>query len=952
MPYPIHINRTYATRLCFIALLLLAGVAHGREYRYLNFSTKDGLAGDNIYSMVQDLDGFIWVATETGLSRFDGTSFKNYTAKDGLPTSEIIFLFLDKRGRIWIGPFKNEICYYENGQIHNKKNDPVLSRIPVLTETKSVAESADGSILIQADNCYVIIKPDNSFKAYKKHYQGPPLFKPVKGAGPFLTEIIDVHDYAIGKNFTVGFNYNQPSSANKYIFPNADSSVIYKGDQLIFAHRNPLNSTSSYLYSDSVYIYNTTNGSQIYNLNTGRYEYQLLNGIWTNHTLIDREGGIWIGTRGFGIFYLPPDKNFSLSGTTGNLPFQALNFYAASGQLIAGNNDSKFWLIDQQNYSLKGMLDPHHLTTETFYPLRGNMLRYSDRAIIKIVENIHISLGAPKTLAIADSKMIIALHDKAITVPLGDTSAETIWSERAACAYSANGMNYVGTLNGLYAFPEDGKVHSSANIRPVVTGAIVSLAYSYNNGLIWAISSDNGVYCIRKDRPIMHMNESNGLSSNTCTCIFTDGHRVIIGTNNGMNVISPENDFALDKYYILDGLASDNINCVYVTGNEAWVGTPKGVSIIDISRKQIMSVCTLTMNDISVGGILLTHGAKSIRLAPQQNDLVITYSGIAFRSMGKIKYTYRLVGLNDAWQVTTQNSLKYPSLPAGSYRLEIFATDRYGKQSNRCTIAITVDKDWWQYWWVQLSGGILIIFLTALIVRWQIRRVQRRVQEKAMLQSKIIELEQLALQAQMNPHFIFNSLNSFYQYVINKDLPGASKFMNDFSKLIRLLFEITSLKELPLDKEISFLATYLELEKTKLNNAFDYHVNIDPELPAEEITIPSFIIQPFVENSIRHGIQNRRDNLGEINISIFPQANALVVSIEDNGVGREYTARMREQQLAIHHSRGIALTTERIELYNKTHYTNITLVTTDRYHEDDSPAGTTVTITIPINDLK
>jgi len=202
----------------------------------------------------------------------------------------------------------------------------------------------------------------------------------------------------------------------------------------------------------------------------------------------------------------------------------------------------------------------------------------------------------------------------------------------------------------------------------------------------------------------------------------------------------------------------------------------------------------------------------------------------------------------------------------------------------------------------------------------------------------------------MNPHFIFNSLNSFYQYVITKDLAGASKFMNDFSRLIRMLFETTSLTEIPLDKEIEFLSTYLSLERTKLNDSFSYSFHVQPGIRTEDIVIPSFIIQPFIENSIRHGLQNRQDNNGRVTVAVGTDSDCMIITIDDNGVGRKYTSDLKSRLIAIGNSRGIALTEERIALYNKTRHTGIRFVISDKY-EHDKATGTLVTIYFPLKDI-
>jgi hypothetical protein len=507
----------------------------------------------------------------------------------------------------------------------------------------------------------------------------------------------------------------------------------------------------------------------------------------------------------------------------------------------------------------------------------------------------------------------------------------------------------VGTLDGLYTFPESETiVHNKENSKLLFNGIIVSMAWSWKRNLLWVITSDNGVYCLNSRGTFFrNINESNGLSGNICKCIFTDGERVYIGTNNGLNVIEPEKNFQITKLYTLDGLASDDINCVYAEGNKVWAGTSAGYSVIDMSSIRTQADCRLVMTGIDISGHSLSVDTNDLILKPKDNNIKLSYSGISFSSMGKIKYTYRLIGLSDIWNVTDQQTLSYPSLPAGEYTLEIFATNRFNVKSRVVRIPFLIRQYWWQYWWVHWCGFIIVLTIIALILHRRFAKTRLQHQEKSRLKARVMELEQLALRAQMNPHFIFNSLNSFYQYVINRDLVGASIFMNDFSTLIRLLFEITSLKEISLDKEIFFLTTYLNMERTKLNHSFLFAFHIQDNLIIEDINIPTFVLQPFIENSIRHGIAGLKDRKGKIDISITADEKCMTVRIEDNGVGRKYTREQKSKQVFLQHSKGITLTEERIALYNQTEDTKVEIDVVDKYDETEA-TGTVVNIYFPI----
>jgi LytS/YehU family sensor histidine kinase len=206
----------------------------------------------------------------------------------------------------------------------------------------------------------------------------------------------------------------------------------------------------------------------------------------------------------------------------------------------------------------------------------------------------------------------------------------------------------------------------------------------------------------------------------------------------------------------------------------------------------------------------------------------------------------------------------------------------------------------------------------------------------------------MALKAQMNPHFIFNSLNSVQQYVIDKDLLGANKFITEFSRLIRLTLDISSKTRISIYEEISYLATYLELEKTKFEDKFSYTVVAGPEIDASDWFIPPMILQPYVENSIRHGVRYRHDKAGHIRVSFRLDEQYLVCQVEDNGVGRKKAGQYKSEIPIEYQSKGMTLTAKRIEMLNKNSASPV-LIEIEDLETNNIPAGTRVTLRFPLD---
>ena len=213
-----------------------------------------------------------------------------------------------------------------------------------------------------------------------------------------------------------------------------------------------------------------------------------------------------------------------------------------------------------------------------------------------------------------------------------------------------------------------------------------------------------------------------------------------------------------------------------------------------------------------------------------------------------------------------------------------------------------------------------------------------------MLNKRIAELEQKALRSQMNPHFIFNSLNSIQQYVAERDITGANNFITDFSKLIRMTLDLSTNTFINLSDEIDYITTYLKVEKTRLENQFDYSIDIDRNLNLNEIYLPPLLLQPYVENSIRHGIKYKKEIKGMIRICVQKKEADILVSIEDNGIGREAAQQYKSKYHIQYQSKGMSITSDRIEILNSYNDQKIKIFVNDLYSERNEATGTRVDI--------
>ncbi|HUP13002.1 MAG TPA: histidine kinase, partial [Niastella sp.] len=519
---------------------------------------------------------------------------------------------------------------------------------------------------------------------------------------------------------------------------------------------------------------------------------------------------------------------------------------------------------------------------------------------------------------------------------------DTIWHERATCLYSDNKTIYIGTIDGLYQLGADKKIKYLGDLLPEFRSRIAAVTEDENH-IIWVATSDNGLLGWRNGAVVKHITRKNGLTSNICRSLYLNKGNLWVGTNKGLNKINVlKAEAAIQKYTISDGLSSDIINTVYVADKKVFVGTPEGVTFFDEEKMASHSRCDLRFVDITVGGQTYYSGDAPAFIPHEKNHLQFNYVGISYKSGGDIRYRYRLCGLDSAWQETRETNLNYPTLPSGDYQLQLQAVNKFDVNSKVLVFRFTIEKLLYEKNWFRILMGLSFLAGTSLVIWLFIQRVRKREQEKTAFIKRISELEQLSRKAQMNPHFIFNSLNSIQQYVMDADVAGANKFISGFSRLIRQTLDFSSKPEISLEEELDYLTNYLDIERTRLEDAFSWWADIEKTVDPLEYYIPPMILQPFVENSVRHGLRFRRDKNGVVSITVRRTGDYLVCILEDNGVGRKAAMEYKSISPINYQSKGLSLTADRIAMFNKDHEKKITMQIEDLEDEHQQALGTRV----------
>ncbi len=258
----------------------------------------------------------------------------------------------------------------------------------------------------------------------------------------------------------------------------------------------------------------------------------------------------------------------------------------------------------------------------------------------------------------------------------------------------------------------------------------------------------------------------------------------------------------------------------------------------------------------------------------------------------------------------------------------------------------TIDKPIWQTWWFRISSVLLVVIGLILSIRYRVLQIKHREMQKTDLNKKIANIESQALRAQMNPHFIFNTLSSIQHYISNNDTDAALKYLSKFAKLMRSIMDNSKQPMIPVAEEINALNLYLELEVMRFDKKFKYHINVDQSIDQNYDRIPSMLIQPYVENSIIHGLLPK-DSAGKISITLQKLGNSILCTIEDDGIGRQRSKDFKKNRIHQHKSMGMSITKERLDILNSSLNSNINAEIID-LQENGISSGTKVKLIIPL----
>ncbi len=947
----------------FIFLLSTFGLkAQYAEFKHI--SPDYGLASSEIYCQLQDSAGYMWFGTSRGLSRYDGYEFRNYTASDGISSNSIIKMFYDRYGRVWFATYDGRLSYYQNGEFFQfPYNDTLLylskkyyiNKIYVDEKNSIWIMPAMGGIYEFTEDGKIIDRlPQNGKNSfYFKDLGEDVVFSIVEGKNKADTTFLKVYEnqYVI---------YGASRGFRKSLLKIRDGEYLVAiGSQLFHIRNNHIVAQKKYgneisaLYCDSqrhfwisilyegVYFYKNSDLNALPEI--------YLSGKSPSSVFQDHQNGYWLSTTENGVYYSPSFQFISYK-RFGIPLFNILSIHI-------NNNILYFSTYDRQ--VVKCSLEKHRIMSIENLLLRSGR-NYAVQDISSTTDNAIWFLGK-ELIKLTDEPTIIdyisrsyRLFGKNDKVYLSTHSGLSIYSDTllkqinvkdfptANSIYiDENDNAWVGTINGLYLF-ENEECKFMGEDNELLKSRINDID-QFGKYLVLA-TNGNGIYLFNLiDKSLKVFNEADGLNSNFVNTVFSDQKDLWAGTNKGLcriNIVEVNNSAEIfsTKYTGIDGLYPNEIKDIDKIDNCIFLGTTQGLISFypdQIKKNSIppeLNFDSVLVNDKRVGI------DTNYKFSYGKNTVSFFFKGISFSAGNKVLYKYKLDGYDDKWVMTANRFLRFPNLQPGDYRLYLTSSaDGIVWNEVPLEVSFRIKNKFTRtvFFYILLFVVIVVLVLAVLAYRFYLLEKDLR------LKRKMMRAEQKALRSQMNPHFIFNALNSIRRYILENDSDNADFYLTSFATLMRKVLDNSKLEFIPLEEEIDTLKIYLELEKMRFDDSFNFQVELQDNLPISNFQVPPMIIQPILENAIWHGLAPlKKDGLLKL---IFKKEdeNSLTCIVEDNGIGRKKAAETAQRRVG-HKSTGVKNLQERLHLLNSVGLVDIMYNVLDLYDEKGNSNGTKV----------
>ncbi len=970
--------------------MLTANALLGQDPTFINYSVGDGLPSNSTYGAIQDQEGFIWIYTEKGISKFDGYEFKNFTVADGLPTNDVYNLSKDSNGRIWIHCFSEKLCFIKNDTItcvHSEASRPLYVK-GIREDEEGIWFNSEGEIIkVENDSLKPLNKTitdsiallDHPKKRISWYSRNEGILFEFEKTGITNGYFIDNHsklsqlpqplmERLKGLKFPVGEIYK----TDKFLIFNYLNLICwsFEKEELIEIDPEEIFGCSGHTHSlleigDGKISISTYKGlaefdedlkiQDIHNPNS-------LNATTVLGKIIkDNERNIWVPTRNEGVYFLPSmARNTATFVSDFGKKEKVLSIAGKGDQVYWGTKIGKLYTLENNKVIDKNL--PYSLS----FQIKGLAIDNKDNLILGgnyEIMSLNLNENLPLEELVNLSTLKRAVWDESSeSFLLGNMNGafrlrieeDTFNLERLFKNFRVEAI--AGRRNEVWAGGPFGLIHyqnDSINLlyeqNPEVKNHVHDLQFDSQNRL-WVAADRLGIYVIENEE-ITSIEQFEGI---IVSQMHVEGDSILwAATNVGLKKLRIR--YPLSKSFIeksftdKTGLASKEVNAVWANDNYVFAGTNEGLT--RIAKNAAFSNALppkLMVKEVRING-KPTPFAERLKLNHDQNELEIDFVALSYKSLRDITYLYKLDNQDSDWQTTFIPKVRYPNLRPGKHLFHLKAKDFEGRESVlKEEMVVFVRRPWWQNRYFYALCFLVAISLIYLLLKFRVGQIKRKEAEKTATQKKLAEIELKALRSQMNPHFVFNSLGAIQYYIRENNTRDANNYLSKFASLMRKFLDSSRKKYVPISKEIELIRLYVEMEQIRFENRFSVEFKIDNIIEPNATLLPSMLIQPFVENAINHGLFNKKGK-GKLVFQIeeLETEEKIRIVIMDDGIGRKEAAKIKEGSINSRESHSGKIVAERINTLNKVDDYKIEISIKDVFPEREE-TGTMVTIDVPI----
>ncbi|MBL7828472.1 MAG: histidine kinase [Saprospiraceae bacterium] len=983
-------------RLKFLILVFVVihtGQVCGQHPYFKNYQLNEGLLSNYVYSVFQDSHGYIWISSDVGVSRFDGQSFVHFNTSHGLPDNEVFSMIEDDAGRIWFATLNGKPGYFQHGVFYNESNMPVLKKFRIKGMILKLFQHTDGRIVYcssykttlidmrlgtveewQTDSGVAVVwpNPDGSFGGISNSFGfiEPQGFRTTNS---FIRLTQTIHAVPIGDTLIV--------SANKSLH------LVDWKTGAIYNSISPLTTGDNFLYTKLLGNKLWTGcrtGILIFDYPTLTLERSYLPGRSVSCILEDREGGLWISTFEEGVFYIPDPEILQYGLQDGLYHKRVISLSCdPKGKLWVGSEGSAFSILDE-NGMKSHVIFPSNVINKNIQNIRhfpdGSTLVISKAGSLFIPENgaqrlfiqrasdINININGDYTAGLnglfeiprdmaekkyinpAQAGRVVDIHPAYGLPPITRLKGHKV----EKIEFDQSGNTWVATHSGLVVVDDKGSE------KWLLSHSIMDMEFDKNLSVCWVLSESKGLYVIQNQTVVDSVLIRDQFGAVICRDLCTDETGSIwIGSASGLFQVQGEiGALRLVNYRGVLGLNSDKVNAVEVMHDYVYIGKDDGLLAVPKNLLiQSPPAPPVLIKSVTMNGKPLVFDGTTYEMPYGDGALNLEFEGLSFREPQFVVYRYRMTGLYDTWHETVNEAIELASLSPGSYQFEVCAMNGVGETGAISVVRIKVNPPFWRMLWFYVLVAFGLLGMGWAFVKHRENRLRAAharergaialQREKAELHQKITEMKMLALRLQMNPHFIFNALNTIKGYYGQSRTIEANAFISKFARLLRLNLDYSDAM-IPLDQEIELLKIYLELSQTRYPDKFNFQIHLQDGINPLEIMIPSMLLQPFVENAVIHGVAPKKEH-GEILVKFSLAGEELEVTIRDSGVGRQAASLVKMGDP--HKPLATQITRERLQML-RGGGDAAPIEIKDLFDSNGKPSGTEVRLFVPFQPVK